>query len=86
MCVCVGGGGGGGGGWGLDRKRYYSVTLSHLLVFVHRTLRSSIINVKPIAIIKNHKINETMCGYLANENFKMSQMYRKQVYFVQNTV
>ena len=46
----------------------------------HKTLNLPIINVKPIAIIKNLKINETIYGNLANEHFKMSQMNRKQVY------
>ena len=74
-CVCVWGGGG-----GLDRKRHYSTTLSHLLIFVQtrvclaylfrKTLRLSIINVKPIAIIKNHKINETMCGQCEDNVWK----------------
>ena len=73
-----------------DRKRYYSKTWSHLLFIVqirvclaylfHKTLRLPIINVKPNAMIKNHKINETMYGNLANEHFKMSQMYRKPGY------
>ena len=50
------------------------------LVFLfHKTLRLPIINVKPIAIIKNHKINATMYGNPANEHFKMSQMNRKPV-------
>ena len=44
------------------------------------------INIKPFAIIKNHKINETMYGNLANEYFRMSQMNRKQVYVIQDTV
>ena len=78
-----------------DRKRY-STTWSYLLFIVqirvclaylfHKTLMLPIINVKPIAIIKNHKMNETMYGKLANEHFKMSQMNRKQVYFFQDTV
>ena len=48
-----------------------------LAYMFHKTLKLPIINVKPIAIIKNHKINETMYGNLANEHIKMSQMNRK---------
>ena len=50
-----------------------------LAYLFHKTLRLSIINIEPIAIIMNHKINETMYGNLVNEHFKMSQMNRKQV-------
>ena len=91
MCVCVCGGGGGSGP--------QTVLLNDLIPFIvfvqtrvclaylfYKTLRLSIIKVKPIAIVKNHKINETMYGNLANEHFKMSQMNRKHVYFVQDTV
>ena len=53
--------------------------ISDLAYLFHKTLKLPIINVKPIAIIKHHKINETMYGNLANEHFKMSQMNRKQV-------
>ena len=77
LCVCVRGG---------------IVLLNDLIPFIvfvqicvclaslfHKTLRLPIINVKPIAIIKNHKINETMYGNLANEHVEMSQMNRKLV-------
>ena len=49
----------------------------YLAYLFHKKLKLPIINVKPIAIIRNHNINETMYGNLANENFKMSQMKRK---------
>ena len=50
-----------------------------LAYLFHKTLRLPIINFKPIAIIKNYKINEPMYGNLANEHFQTSQMNRKQV-------
>ena len=50
-----------------------------LAYLFHKKLRLPIINVKPIAIIKNHEINETMYENLANEHFRMSQMNRKLV-------
>ena len=60
----------------------YCLSVQYVAYLFYKTLKLPIINVKPIALIKNHKINDKVYGNLANEHFKMSKKNRKQGYFV----